>query len=241
MSNIMNKLNNIFPNDETIDTVIKYLTTNELPLGVNEKRFKTKYKQFVLKDGSLIYEPLQLIVIKNVDVEKTLETLYKTDPSAFGKGIVTLYKYVASKFINITRKDVEAFLKKQMNYQMTRSISKRINKPIVVDYPNQLWCIDLIDLNLYLGHNYQFRYIIDVVDAFSRRVWLEKMRVKSAPVTAREFAKICERAGVYPSYLLSDNGGEFKDELSQFCKDHGIKQRFTRAYAPEANGCSQIN
>ena len=96
MSNIMNKLNNIFPNDETIDTVIKYLTTNELPLGVNEKRFKTKYKQFVLKDGVLIYEPLQLIVIKKADIEKTLETLYKTDPNAFGKGIVTLYKYVAS-------------------------------------------------------------------------------------------------------------------------------------------------
>ena len=38
-----------------------------------------------------------------------------------------------------------------------------------------------------------FRYIIDVVDAFSRKVWLEKMRVKSALVTAREFAKICER------------------------------------------------
>ena len=49
---------------------------------------------------------------------------------------------------------MEAILKKQMNYQMTRPISKRINKPIVADYPNQLWCIDLIDLNLYLGHNY---------------------------------------------------------------------------------------
>ena len=43
----MNKLNNIFPNDETIDTVIKCLTTNQLPPDTNEKRFKTKYKQFV--------------------------------------------------------------------------------------------------------------------------------------------------------------------------------------------------
>ena len=239
MTDIMNKLNNLFPNDDTVEAVITYLRTNQVPPNANKKRFITKYKQFVMKDGHLLYQPLNLIVVKKSDVDKTLEALYKTDPNAFGKGIVSLYKYVSSKYINITRADVNTFLKKQLNYQMTRTISKRINKPIVADYPNQLWCIDLIDLNLYLGHNYQFRYIIDVVDAFSRKVWLEKMRVKSAPVTAREFAKICERAGLYPSYLLSDNGGEFKDELSLFCKEHGIKQRFTRAYAPEANGIAE--
>ena len=65
------------------------------------------------------------------------------------------------------------------------------------------------------------------------------MRVKGAVQTAREFAKICERANVYPTYLLSDNGGEFKDEMMAFCQHHGIKQRFTRAYAPEANGIAE--
>ena len=170
MTDIMNKLNNIFPTDEAIDSVIHYLQTNKVPPEVNVKRFKTKYKHFILKDGSLIYQPLNLAVIRKDDIMKTLEALYKTDPNAFGKGIVTLYKYVATKFINITRKDVNAFLKQQLNYQLTRSISKRINKPIVAQYPNQLWCIDLIDLSQYKGHNYQFRYIIDVVDAFSRKV-----------------------------------------------------------------------
>ena len=77
MSNIMNKLNNIFPNDETIDTVIKYLTTNQLPPDTNEKRFKTKYKQFALKDGKLIYEPLQQIVIKKADIEKSWKLCIK--------------------------------------------------------------------------------------------------------------------------------------------------------------------
>ena len=64
MSNIMNKLNNIFPDDETINAVIKYLTTNQLPSDVNEKQFKKKFTHFVVKDGSLIYEPLNLIVVR---------------------------------------------------------------------------------------------------------------------------------------------------------------------------------
>jgi CRISPR/Cas system-associated protein endoribonuclease Cas2 len=113
MVDIMNKLNNLFPNDDTIEEVINYLKTNQLPTITNEKRFKEKYKQFVLNDGHLIYQPLNLMVIKKNDIATTLETLYKTDPNAFGKGIVTLYKYVSSKFISITRADVNAFLKKQ--------------------------------------------------------------------------------------------------------------------------------
>jgi hypothetical protein len=39
--------------------------------------------------------------------------------------------------------------------------------------------------------------------------------------------------------LLSDNGGEFKDEMTLFCKEHNIKQRFTRTYSPEANGIKE--
>jgi len=241
MSNNMNKLNNIFPDNESVNQVINYLKTKQIPDGVPSiKRFKDKYKHFELgKDGTLIYKPLGLIVVKPSDIHHTLDKLYKEDPNAFGKGIVSLYKYIASKYINITREDVEHFLKGQTNYQLTRSISKRINKPIVADYPNQLWCIDLIDMNNYIGNNHQFRYIIDVVDAFSRKVWLEKLRVKGAAQVAREFAKICDRAGIYPSYLLSDNGGEFKDEMTQFCKEHNIKQRFTRTYSPEANGIAE--
>ena len=115
MTDIMNKLNNLFPNDDTVEAVITYLRTNQVPPNVNKKRFITKYKQFVMKDGHLLYQPLNLIVVKKSDVDKPLEALYKTDPNAFGKGIVTLYKYVSSKYINITRADVNTFLKKQLN------------------------------------------------------------------------------------------------------------------------------
>ena len=66
MIDIMNKLNNLFPNDETIEEVINYLKTNQLPTNSNKNRFKEKYKQFVLNDGHLVYQPLNLMVIKKM-------------------------------------------------------------------------------------------------------------------------------------------------------------------------------
>jgi transposase InsO family protein len=239
----MNKLNNLFPTDESIDEAIRYLDTGAIPSDANPKQCATKYKRFILNSNKqIVYKPLELVVLRKAEIQPTLKRLYHDDANAFGKGIIAVYKYVCSKFINITREDVETFLKAQTPYQLTRTITKRINKPIVADYPNQLWCIDLIDLNPYIGHNYQFRYIVNVVDAFSRKVWLEKLRVKGSKQVAREFAKICDRAGIRPTYLLSDNGTEFKDEMSQYCKAHGIKQRLTRTYSPEANGiCERAN
>ena len=65
------------------------------------------------------------------------------------------------------------------------------------------------------------------------------MRTNHSRVVARELGLICERAGIFPKYLLSDNGVEFKDEVTQFCKTHDIKQRFTRTYSPQANGIAE--
>jgi transposase InsO family protein len=99
--------------------------------------------------------------------------------------------------------------------------------------------MDLIDMEMYKGKggdNGRFRYILNVVDAFSRKLWLRKLVIKGSTQVAREFASICEEADISPTYLLSDNGTEFKDEMSIYCREHNIKQRFTRAYAPEANG-----
>ena len=36
--------------------------------------------------------------------------------------------------------------------------------------------------------------------------------------------------------LQSDNGGEFKGELTKYCDDVGIKQVFTLSYTPRSNG-----
>jgi hypothetical protein len=237
----MNRLNNLFPTDETIDMVKEYIRTKLIPPEIKSSyHFQKKYKHFKLNnDGELLYEPLKLVVVKKANIEGILANLYKNDKNALGKGIVNFYKYVCSKYINIKRKDIQEFLKKQPNYQMNKRITHRVNKPIIAKAPNSLWCVDLIDLAKYSGHNNFFKYVMLVVDTFSRKVWLEKMRTKGAKQTAKALQNTCKRANIMPSVILSDNGTEFKGEFSEFCKENEIKQSFSRTYSPQSNALAE--
>ena len=58
-----------------------------------------------------------------------------------------------------------------------------------------------------------------IVDTFSRKVWLEKMRTKGALQTARALQNVCNKTEIMPSVIMSDNGTEFKGEFADFCKD----------------------
>jgi len=242
---LYNKFNNYFPTDQTIDEVKHYIRTKEMPATVNtttkRKRFREKFDDFIIKNDKLEFEPLHLVVVPKQDVPQLLEELYDRDDAGLGKGIVALYKFVRQHYINLTRKDVDEFIKGKTNYQLTHDFKHRINKPIISHFPNQIWGIDLIDMNLYekTQLNNKYRYIMTVVDVFSRKVWLGKLRTKDAPSTAEAFAEIVKRAGVSPNHLLSDNGTEWEGEFAQLCRDLVIKQRFTRSYTPQANGITE--
>jgi hypothetical protein len=250
---LIQKLNNYFSDDNDINDAIAYLTTKiVVPAHIKSpSRFITKFKHFVVKEGKLIYNPKEITikdsqlttqkgsfnleVVPKANINKVLEDEFN-DSKVIGKGIRNFYKYIISKYINIKRSDIEEFLKSQEEYQLSRPITHRTNKPIISMFPNQLWSIDLIDLNNYVNYNYQNKYIITVVDIFSRKVWLEKTKEKSAETIKKGFEKVCNRAGVMPVALISDNGKEFLGEFGDFCKDNDIKQRFTRSYTPQANG-----
>jgi hypothetical protein len=129
----------------------------------------------------LVFKPLGLEVVKKADIKTTLERIYKTDFNVVGMGKVNFYKYISAKYMNITRDETGAFLDSKMNYQVNRPTNKHINKPLLSDFPNQKWGIDLIDTSSYHKHNHGIRYVITVVDFFSRKTWLG-MSIKKVPM-----------------------------------------------------------
>ena len=78
-----------------------------------------------------------------------------------------------------------------------------------------------------------------IVDTFSRKVWLEKMRTKGALQTAKALQNVCQKANIMPSVIMSDNGTEFKGEFAEFCKEHEIKQKFSRTFIPQSNALAE--
>ena len=242
MTNLFLKLNNYFPNDASIDALANYLTTGEFPNSFNtyfkQKKYRDRFKHFKIESSRIYYEPsrsTKLEVVRNKDKEALMKELYLDPMIGVGKGIRAFYQYIITRFINIKRFEVSRFLKGQTIFQMTRPMTHRVNKPIVATYPNQLWCIDLIDMNDVFPSNRPYRYIFTCVDVFSRKVWLEMLENKSAIDNREAMKRIVTRAGVKPSHIIQDNGTEFRGEFEQWCREEGIKQRRTQSYSPEQN------
>jgi hypothetical protein len=84
--------------------------------------------------------------------------------------------------------------------------------------------------------NKNFNFILNVIDVFSRKLWLEPLKQQTSLLTKNAFMRIINRAGISPKYLISDNGTEFKGEFANYCERHDIQQRLNRAYSPQANG-----
>lgn len=234
----MRRFNNIIANQTDYEQLKYYLENNTPPPDVKSKtRFIRKYEGFTKQGNKIIYQPFNLEVIPFEEKENKLRELFENDDNIVGKGIYGLFKYLQSKYIGFTRNDIQEFMEsKNSNYQMRQPLTNRINKPIVSKFPNQLWACDLIDMDAFVSNNNRWRYILNVVDIFSRKVWLAKLKRKEAIDVRNEFENICNRAGIKPDYLISDNGKEWLGEFKLFCQDNDIQQRFTRSYSPQANG-----
>lgn len=234
-TNLYLRMNNYFKTDLQIDEVIDYLQNPKSENNLKKnKRFIEKCKNFKVKNNTLFYNPLNLEVIRHSALDDILKKEYELTPAI---GITNFYKTIRMKYLNIKRSDVEEFIKSNVNHQLMGDITHRTNKPIISTYTNQLWALDLIDLSSYKSTNNRFKYILNVIDVFSRRIWLQGMKKKTSKALIDTFKIILNKAKVNPSYLISDNGGEFKNkEFLDFCNEKDIKLRFNRAYSPQSNG-----
>jgi hypothetical protein len=74
---------------------------------------------------------------------------------------------------------------------------------------------------------------------FSKFVWIRGLKAKTADEAANELSKWLNDNG-YISILACDNGGEFKGEVIEVCKQRGIKIIRGRAYHPQSQGSIEV-
>jgi hypothetical protein len=219
------------------DGVVQYKRNEEIPDWIQDKtKFRKQFndERLTRKMDKLYFDGVE--IVRKADIDGILTKFYKKAENSIGVGIVAFYKKVRQEYLNIKRSEVAEFLQKQQTYQMTRSSSHRINKPITSDYPNQLWAVDLVELSERIPNTQHISFILNVVDVFSRKVFLFPLKKKLADNIAGCFKIIKQRLKVLPKYLMCDNGGEFMGDFEKYCEKEGIKIRNTRAYSPQSNG-----
>lgn len=88
---------------------------------------------------------------------------------------------------------------------------------------NEQWGMDLADIQKYRGANNRKRYLLCVMDIFSKKAWVEPIPNKTGGVVVKALQRIFKRAGCIPQRIQSDAGSEFLNkQVKNYLKDLNI-------------------
>ena len=137
-------------------------------------------------------------------------------------GFASVKKLVRAS--GISQKNVEAWLRKQPTYTLHRMAKKKYptRKYTVHDIDEQ-WQADLADVALIAQQNQGYRFILTVIDIFSRYAWARPLRTKSGKEVADAFRDIF-REGRIPKRIQTDQGKEFENrDVRALFHEHNIE------------------
>ena len=87
---------------------------------------------------------------------------------------------------------------------------------IVYNHIDEIWSIDLADMIDYkISNNKGFRYILIVIDNFSKYLWAIPLKNKYSQTITNEFSNIITTSKRKPIKLESDRGSEFFNSIFQ--------------------------
>lgn len=94
-------------------------------------------------------------------------------------------------------------------------VVKELHKPARKKFPRRrtiikglddLWQADLTEFGLYARENKGFKFILVVIDCFSKYLWTVPLRDKTGASVANAFKQILTKDGGVPKNLQSDQG-----------------------------------
>jgi len=131
--------------------------------------------------------------------------------------------------------DAEADVK-EADSERVGSLVRQLYKParrkyptrkVIVNERDETWGADLADMSKYVEDNDGYRYILTVIDIFTRHAWAVALRTKNGPDLVRAFKKIFA-TGRKPRKLWVDQGGEFVNrDLAKLRAEHKIEMYHT--------------
>lgn len=162
------------------------------------------------------------------EIENKLNKIYYNPkhPASFS-GINKLYKEIKkSKPLGkyVTLNIIKSWLSKQKTYTLHKPIKRKFKRRKTIsagiDYQ---WQADLADLQKYSKDNNNYRYLLCVIDVFSKYAWVIPIKNKTGQILIEAFESILKKSNRIPKSLQTDKGSEFKNKYFQkFLKEKNI-------------------
>ena len=147
---------------------------------------------------------------------------------------------------NCSLKHVNRYLSSSETYTKFKLTRKRFRRLKVISYRlNEVWSIDLADMQQLSRENSGVRYLFVAVDTLSRFLWVVGVKSKTSKACSealkriisinkqRNAPKICATKK-FPEKIWADQGKEFAGEFAKFCKKNRIEIYSTRSETKSA-------
>ena len=142
--------------------------------------------------------------------EYLAQVYYNPKRSGAPGGVERLYRDVKKdgKY-DISRAQLKKWLMKQDTYTLHKPARRHYNRNrVIVGGIDELWQMDLADMQAIAAENDGYRYLLVCIDVFSKYVWVIPLKTKTGPALVTAFKKILE-TGRKPQKIQTDQGTEF--------------------------------
>ena len=121
---------------------------------------------------------MSLFLLYRMDYNLVIDRIYETN---LYPGLAKLTSLVKKEQPSITTKQIKQWYEGQLEIQLLHKEQKEEPKRhVVADVKNELWVLDIFDLSKYAEKNNNYRYILAMVDVFTRKAWVEALQTKDS-------------------------------------------------------------
>jgi transposase InsO family protein len=163
-----------------------------------------------------------------------------TSPIIGHCGADALWRRLSLRYRNFGgRSAVRDILKGHSHYQIRQPVVKKtIVKPIVGKSPGRYWQMDLTDFSGFpSGANRGSNWLLVSIDIFSKQVFTEPLRNKTAPIVLAGFQAIIGRMRGRMTTIQSDQGPEFVNvEMRRYLTSLNVRHITSLSHTPQSQG-----
>src|SRR5271156_1961152 len=142
---------------------------------------------------------------------------------------------------NSSRRETREWLRAQRPYTLHKPARKRYTtRPYKAGGIDQHWQGDLVEMIPYDNVNAGYRYILTIIDLFSRFAWAEPLRDKTGNEVAAALRRVFAK-GRQPQRFQTDDGREFDNMVVQHLLNVEIIRFFTVKSQFKAAVCERFN
>jgi len=114
-----------------------------------------------------------------------------------------------AKANKISSRRAREVLQRDLGYTLHKPRRRRFpSVPVMVFGIDEQWTADLVEVTNIAKYNRGYRYLLTVVDVFSKHAWVQPVKSKTGKAVTDAMAKI-SKGGRTPTNLQTDEGKEF--------------------------------